>query len=469
MYNSHNYTQMQRGTQNRYINNRLSNEYNKIINNNVPYTQNPLLSNNPNFVANIRNSDFYTRMNLEKMEQMRKIKDVKDLGITERQLTDYIICPIVVAKEDKKELDKKNKERENNYLFFGKDKFGKDNEYSNDNIPEFIKMLWSGRSNNPYKNILKKEDYNKSFKKKDDLVVHKVTKLDKNIIKTLKDFENMKEFIVLHNGELKIKFSKKKENKYKEKFDYINKVKYSFKFDPKNFSELKQFYKQEQKKIKRTDKRINEMLEILLASESLSKEDIDDINIQYNKNDEQEDLSYQLKLTTSKIDKKFEKELEEELGLSGCDLNKMLEEELEKSKNIDKKLRDHKKLKKNKSDSEKSNSPKKSKKVTKVIKYDNNSEKSNSPKNNKKITIKKVDDNKNDIETKKPIISIKPKMDKSMDKSTDNSIDNSTKKKLVTIIKPKEQNEKNKLGYVDDDLLAKYRDKQKKAKNKQDD
>lgn len=451
--------------QNKYMNNRLANEYNKVVNNNIPYTQNPLLINNPNFVANIKNSDFYTRMNLEKMEQMRKIKNIKDLGLSERQLTDYIICPIVVAKEDKKELEKKTYNRENNYLKFGKDKYGKNLEVNNEDIPEFIKMLWSGRSNNPYKNILKKENYNKSFNKKEDLVVHKVTKLDKNLIKTLKDFEDMQEFIVLHNGELKIKFSKKKENKYKEKFDYINKVKYSFKFDPKNFNELKQFYKQEQKKIKRTGKRVYEMLEILLVNESLSKEDMDDINKQY-ANDEAEDLTQKLKMTSSKIDKKYEKDLEEELGLSGCDLEKMLEDEIQLSKNIDKRLREHQKSlgkqinnKQTKSNTDESTSSvelsqKKIKKITKVVKRINSDESNKSAdKKPKKISIRKIEktdnitsniDNVNTtVKPKKPLISIKP----------------------LKSSKPKEENQ---IGHVTDDLMEKYKSRQKKIKNNQD-
>lgn len=501
MYNSHAQMQRQYQNQNRYINNRLTSEYQKSVSNNTPYPQNPLLMNNPNFVANIHNSDFYTRMNLEKMEQIRRIKDVKDLGINEKQLTDYIICPIVVAKEDSKELDRKHKERGYNYLSFGADKFDETCEYTGENMPEFLRMLWSARSNNPYKNILKKEDYSKSFKKKSDLVIHKVSKKDKKLLKTLKDFEDMQEFIVLHNGELKIKFSKKKKNEYKEKFDYINKVKYSFKYDPKNFNDLKQFYKQEQKKIKRAGKRVDEMLEILLASDSLTKDEIAEISAQ-NVDENEEDLSFKFKTESSKS-KKFEKELEEELGLTGCELEKMLKEEIKLSKTIEKRIKEHEKNmnndsdddvkpKKNKKvvkkdDSDNQKSPIKTKKITKVSK--NVSDEDESPKKSNKVTnsvknsqiesteskpkiiaIKKVEKNIEKEESqpiKKPVISIKPKIEKQTEQQP--TPDVMPKKKLVTIIKPNEQKkEEAKVGQVADDLMAKYKDKQKKAKKKPD-
>lgn len=456
MYN--NSGQAQRQYQNGYMNNRLTSEYNRVVNNNVPYSNVQMLMNNPNFVANIRNSDFYTRMNLEKQEYMKKIKNVKDLGISEEQLTNYVICPIKLEKDDPSELAKKYSDKSGGYITFGSDKFktnkkGYITTNSQNNIPEFIRQLWEKRDNNPYKAILKKElDNNKKkkFNKREDLVVEKITKLDKELIKVMKDYEDMIELIEELDGELRIKYSKKHENKYKEKFDHINKVKYSIKYDPKDYNQLKQFYKQQQKKIKKANKRVDEMIEVLLASETFTKDELADINKQ-NMDDHEEELN----ISFNKMDEKYEKELEKDLGLIDDELDKLIKE----NKELDKKLKDKKPkvaIAIKKSDSEKKEIKPNVitiKKVTRVTKDEDTKKKDSDVKPVKKvITVTKVkkeksiSSNSNKDYKPKKVISIQP-----IKKTTVNKQNEKEQKKSIPDI-----------GHVSEEDMMKYKKKQKK-------
>ena len=47
-------------------------------------------------------------------------------------------------------------------------------------VPETIKDMWAKRTNQPYKNILKNQDYSKKFEKKEDLIVHKIPNNNKS-------------------------------------------------------------------------------------------------------------------------------------------------------------------------------------------------------------------------------------------------------------------------------------------------
>jgi hypothetical protein len=467
-YNSNGYNQHQ--FRNAHINNKMVNEYDRMRSTNVPFSTNQMLMNNPQYCANVRNSDYYARLMFEKMEQMKKIKSVEEIGISKDQLTNYIICPIKIEKEDKQEFEKKYNDKSLHYVGFTNRK----------SAPEFVKELWKNRTNNPYKNILKDENYKKNFKKKKDLVVHHATALDKNLIKTMKDYEDKAELIELLNGELRIKYSKSKENKYKEKFDYINKVKYRIKYDPKNYNELKQFYKQETKKIKKTGKMYHEMLEMLLASENFTKEEMSEINKPFEMEAE-DDLSMTFEKGDSKLEKRLEKEIEEELGLTNGDLDEILKECLKE---------------------EEENKKTKSKKITKSIKVENPNAKIIIKNTIKKVSSSDKVENKSE---KKPLIVVKPikpkikekvvdkinlsvnqplseknekpkvikvtKAPKIIEQVTETFVSETAKsKKIINIIPRKDKVEKKEekvessIGKVTDDDFAKYKNKQKKAK-----
>lgn len=329
---------------NKYMNNRMMQEYYKTSNNNVPFTNNRMLMDNPTFFSNIYDPSFFSRINLEKAEQMKKVKNVGDLGMSQDMLTNFVICPIKIEKEDSNKL--KNKYNDKFVMYDGfKDK---------NSASEATKALWKGRTNNPYKNIMYDEDYTKNFEKEDDLIVHKVTSLDRNFIKTMKDFESMAEFIVEHNGELRIKYSPAKKNMYKEKFDYENKIKYRIKYDPKNYNELKKFYKQEQKKLKKSNKRVDEIIELLLASEDFSKAELDNFSKPSDEEEIDDDLTMVFEKGDESLEKRLEQELVEEYGQDA--LNELMDEYcvsneevyISKKKNSKIKLKsEHSKLKTN--------------------------------------------------------------------------------------------------------------------------
>lgn len=439
---------------NRHINNSLINGYQQALKKSVPFGNNQMLNNNPTYFQNINDVSFYHKMNMEKMDKMRKIKNIDELGISKDKLVDFIICPIKVEKENSKELTKKYNDKSITYV----------NPKKKNTVTEAIKALWSGRQNDAYKNILKNacvledKDYKKKFKSKNDLVVHKVTLLDKNLIKTLAQFEEMIDFIEIHNGALKVKYSEKKYDKYHQKFDYENKIKYRVKYDPKNYNELKKFYKKEQKKIKKSNKRVDEMIEMLLMSENYTKEELDEI-----KNLDNDEDDTHITMSFEKSDIHFEKQLEEELQAE-------LEKEFGKE-NLDDILEEY--IGKEKSSKNKS---------LKLLKSTDTHEKSKHKKNinsvEEKLIVKEtITDEK--IQKSKPILTVKSKKQpvletKSLSVENDQTpsstnTTNTTKRITVKSKKQpalKETNDTNEttIGKVDQDELEELR-KQKKSKN----
>ena len=67
-------------------------------------------------------------------------------------------------------------------------------------------------------------------------------------------------------------YSKNEKLKHKKKFQYNNVYKYRLKHNVKDFNELKDFYKKEQKKIEREDKRIDNMISHLMDADILNDE-----------------------------------------------------------------------------------------------------------------------------------------------------------------------------------------------------
>ncbi len=293
---------------NRYINNGIVNGYQQFMNTNTPFVNNPMLMNNPLFYGSIRDSDFYNRVNMAKMEQIKKIKNVNDLNMTTEQLSGYVICPIKVERMDKKQYDQLLGERESTYITHSKNK--------KENIPKVIKEWYDGRKNTPYKNILKNENYTKEFKKKEDLIVHKISQLDKDKIRLANEYETLARLLEKHDGELKVIYSASEETRHAEKFNYVNKYKNRIKYDPKNYDELKQFYKKTQKKIKKENKRIDEMIELLLVSDQISKEDMKEIqkSSEYIDDGNDVDMDVVFEKGEMKLEKQLEKELKKELG-----------------------------------------------------------------------------------------------------------------------------------------------------------
>jgi hypothetical protein len=284
------------------MNNNLLNRFNSYQNN-TPFQNNPLLNNNPNFMNNSRDSSFYNKINMAKLEQIKRAKNIDEMGIDKKQITDLVICPIVVNKTKKIELD----------------------EAYNEIIPQFIQKgnkfleeVYKNRTNVPYKNVIKKDLFNKNFKKyyKDDifnlnvrdkkeLLVHKITDADSDSLLLEAEFELLSQIIEKHNDELKVIYSASKKNKYKKEFEYVQNYRYRLEYNPKNSEELKDFYKKEQKKINKEKKMIDDVLNLMIENDQLSQDELNKLNDELNDDLKSKKLSKSISI---------EDELRKELG-----------------------------------------------------------------------------------------------------------------------------------------------------------
>jgi hypothetical protein len=292
---------------NKHVNNNLVNGYQQFSNTNVPFNANPMLMNNPMFFGSIRDSNFYNRVNMAKAEQLKKINNINDFNLSADKLTEYVICPIKIEKIDKSELDNLYGMRTSTYI-------QKPENCDKNNIPQILKEWYEGRKNTPYKNILKNENYQKEFNNENDLIVHRVTQLDKDKIRLHQEYEILSKLLEKHDGELKMIYSTSEEAKHKEQFNYINYYKNRIKYDPKNYNELKKFYNKEQKKINKENERIDQMLEMLIVSDEISKEDLAELKKPYEEDTEDVDMDIVFEKGEKELEKQLEKKLRKELG-----------------------------------------------------------------------------------------------------------------------------------------------------------
>ena len=212
-----------------------------------------MLNNNPLYSSNIYDQNFYQQMMLQKEEQLRKIKSISDLNLSKEQITEYVIAPIRVEKNDVNEL-KKICDEEDQRL-----------------TKEFIESnWWSQRTNAPYKNILKDQDWRKTFKIEDDLIVHKYSDLDK--VGLMDEYMAILKLIEKHNGELKVVFSASNESEYKKAFKFVQKYRGRLKYNPKDYNELKNYYDKEQKKFGREQKRLDNIISRIVDEDMDDKE-----------------------------------------------------------------------------------------------------------------------------------------------------------------------------------------------------
>lgn len=283
----------------RNINNNLVNRF-QTQQNNVPFSNNALLNNNPAFMASSKDSSFYNKINMAKLEQIKRAKNIEDMGIDKKQIMDLVISPIVINKTKKSELDEAYNEITPQY--------GSKNN-------KFLEEWWGSRTNQPYKNIIKKDLFNKDFKKyyndgifktnvkdKKDLLVHKITDADSDSILLEAEFELLSGIIEKHNDELKVIYSASQKNKYKKEFEYVQNYRYRLEYNPKNSEELKDFYKKEQKKINKEKRMIDDVINNLIENDQLTTEEIEKLSSELN-----------VSKKSSKIEN-LEDELRKELG-----------------------------------------------------------------------------------------------------------------------------------------------------------
>jgi hypothetical protein len=274
-------------------NNNLLNQYNDKMKNNTPFQNNPMLSNNPVFIGSVRDPKFYDRINVAKLNKLKTAKDINDLGMNKKELTDYIINPMKIEKLSKDELlelsqkynvitdqfpklpDKKeNKKLQIQKKTMKNDKEIFDIEIVMQGMPKILKEWWNSRTNDPYKNILKnlKDTNKKKYKNKEDFIVHKVSNVDKSEVMLEKEYEDLMALLEMHNNNLKVIYSASEKNKHKQEFRYINKYKYRLKYDPKNFEELKDYYKSEEKKLQKNNKQLDDLIDSLIDEDILDDE-----------------------------------------------------------------------------------------------------------------------------------------------------------------------------------------------------
>jgi hypothetical protein len=301
-------------------NNNLMREFSSKNNQNNanPMMNNFMLANNPKFMNYMNDNFFQDRVEMAriaKLDKFKQAKNIKELGMNDSELISYVINPIKIEKIDKKDTGD-FLEKYNNKLstYNSLAKVGNDKKSI---VPKEIADLWNNRKNNPYKNILhflNIDDYTKkNFKKENDLIIHKTTQLDKvaDISKLKSELKKLEGLLFNHDKELKAIYTENKKKKFLDKFEYENKYKNKIKYDPKNCSELKELYKKEQKRIDKQNKRIDDMVEMLMASDELSKDELDEIQ-KIRDLDEKENLDYNKK--REKEEEKLEKEIIEKIG-----------------------------------------------------------------------------------------------------------------------------------------------------------
>jgi len=218
------------------MNNNLLNRF-QSYKNNVPFSNNPILNNNPNFVS--KDSSFYNKINMAKLDQIKRAKNIDEMGIDKKQITDIVISPIVVNKTKKEDLQEAYNQIAPQFIQKGN---------------KYLEELYKNRTNVPYKNVIKKDLFNKGFKKyyKDDifntnikdkkeLLVHKISDADSDSLLLEAEYELLTQIIEKHNDELKVIYSSSKKNKYKKEFEYVQNYRYRLEYNPKKFRRIKRF------------------------------------------------------------------------------------------------------------------------------------------------------------------------------------------------------------------------------------
>ena len=139
-----------------------------------------------------------------------------------------------------------------------------------------LKEAWNKRTNMPYKNIIKNDDYKKNIKKSEDLIVHKVSEEDKKGIneklnKHIKDLND-------HDKQLKVIYSTSNEIKHIKKFEYNHKYKFRVRSVNSSHETLKEGrmdnLKKEEKKNKENEFKLDSIINDLKNEGILEENDI---------------------------------------------------------------------------------------------------------------------------------------------------------------------------------------------------
>jgi len=240
--------------------NRLVTTYNKHNQNNDILTNNLLLQNN----QQLHNNQHVNMMRMQKQQQNDPAN--KEL------LRQAVIKPTKI-KQDNTAV--------NETMKIIDQKYGKKMDITKDST---VKEFWNKRTNQPYKNILKNENYNKEFKDEKDLIVHKITQADKdeNVIEN--EFTKKQSTTEQHNNELKLIYSTNKQNEHKQKFEYAHVYKYQTIEETENTSQINnkqdriKIYKKLQKEEETGKKNKDDILNAIFEEGIFTKEELANIS-----------------------------------------------------------------------------------------------------------------------------------------------------------------------------------------------
>lgn len=308
------YNQMNRQSNMNFINNNLIAGYQKFQKDNIPFQNNPLLNNNPHFNNMINNQQmqmmnvYNHMMKYKQAQEMKKLQKTNDVTtVFDKQIVhESVIRPLKIERSDPGKIKILYDDRQSQW----------ENEK---------RTAWAQRTNQPYKNIIKDQSYNKFIGKqkidKDELIVHRVTDSDK--IGLNEEFEDLVRILEKHNNDLKVIYSTNKELEYKKKFEYNHREKYRILYDPKDYKDLKkdqlEYFKKEQRKLEKDKKSIDDIIESLMSKGYLNENDI--------KNIENEDKLVENDDNISDLEKQLRKELGDEYNKLEQKAIKQLNEE----------------------------------------------------------------------------------------------------------------------------------------------
>jgi hypothetical protein len=269
--------------------NRILNKFQSHMNTQTnPFANNPMINSNPNFSNN--DNGFYTRMQMQKLDKIKNAKSINEMGIDKKQLFEQIINPIMINKTSKNELTQDlNKITQLYPTITTPANNSKSN--SNQNVQNtqnaYLNELWTKRTNQPYKNIIKKDLFEKNYKKyyndkifntnitnKAELTVHKVTNIDADKVALESELSLLESVLDSHNTELQSTYTETQKTKHKKEFEYTQKYRYRLQYNPANSEELKDYYKKEQKKINSSNKVLDELIDKLIDKDELTEEQI---------------------------------------------------------------------------------------------------------------------------------------------------------------------------------------------------
>lgn len=202
---------------NNYIaKNKLLSQWENTQKHNQNFQNNALLQNNQFCKQNMQNR-MQQMQYIKKMQQLRKMQLMQQMQNKIKQYTKNLLEPITVE-EDNSEVSNK----------FNSMEAMREKEKKDEKVIDIMTGKELRINNTPYKQIIidKKyggNDYKKTHKRQtfiEDMIIHKVTDVDKNIDKFKEELEEKEKKVKKHNKKLKKIYADEKKEEHMKKFEY---------------------------------------------------------------------------------------------------------------------------------------------------------------------------------------------------------------------------------------------------------